>query len=267
MRRIEPTLPLLIDVLAFAADKHRKQRRKDKERTPYINHPIALMQELAQAGIDDIAVLSAALLHDTVEDTDTTFEELEARFGHDIAALVAEVSDDKSLPKQQRKRLQIVHAAQASHRAKLIKLADKICNLRDLRDNPPARWSHQRIYEYCDWANQVLIELAGTHTTLEGRYAALLNERRRTLERKEAEMFGVRAVGTVDDSQHARNSEAMSDDDSQARQQAANDTKLDVGLIELVSTLPVQSYEDHKAEQDAYYAKHPEQLARWITPM
>jgi len=155
-------LALLLKALAFAAHKHRDQRRKDAEASPYINHPIALAEVLAgEGGVADIEVLAAALLHDTIEDTATTVEELQQQFGARIAAIVAEVTDDQKLPKAERKRLQIVHAAGLSGGAKLVKLADKICNLRDVAVRPPAKWDLERRREYFDWARQVIDGLRG----------------------------------------------------------------------------------------------------------
>ena len=124
---------IILAASAFAAHKHRDQRRKGADASPYINHPIAVANVLAnEGGITDDTVLAAALLHDTIEDTDTTVGELQAQFGPDVAAIVVEVTDDKSLPKQDRKRLQIEHAATLSNQAKLVKLADKTCNVRDM---------------------------------------------------------------------------------------------------------------------------------------
>lgn len=158
----------LIQALAFAAKRHRLQRRKDAEASPYINHPVALVEVLAlEAGIDDADVLCAALLHDTIEDTDTTRAELADRFGERVASIVAEVTDDKALPKTERKRLQIEHAAVMSREARLVKLADKICNLRDIAESPPAAWPMARRREYFDWAAQVVDRLRGTHAGLE----------------------------------------------------------------------------------------------------
>ena len=156
-------LALLLRALAFAAHKHRDQRRKDAGASPYINHPIALADVLVnEAGVTDVAVLCAALLHDTVEDTDTTPEELAGAFGDRIARIVAEVTDDKALPKAERKRLQIEHAPGLSPQAKLVKLADKICNLRDVAERPPAGWDLARRREYFDWARQVVDGLRGS---------------------------------------------------------------------------------------------------------
>jgi len=161
-------LPLIIEALQFAARKHRDQRRKDREASPYVNHPIDLAHVLCnEAGIEDPVVLAAALLHDTVEDTDTTEQELIGHFGPEIASIVMEVTDDKSLPKARRKRLQVEHAPHASERARLVKLADKICNLRDMAGSPPANWSLERRREYFDWAREVVEGLRGTHPVLE----------------------------------------------------------------------------------------------------
>ncbi|MBC8636457.1 bifunctional (p)ppGpp synthetase/guanosine-3',5'-bis(diphosphate) 3'-pyrophosphohydrolase [Caballeronia sp. EK] len=161
----------LIRAIAFAADKHRNQRRKDAEASPYINHPIALANVLAnEGGIDDERVLLAAVLHDTIEDTDTSHDELVQWFGEEVARIVAEVTDDKSLPKAERKRLQIEHAAHISHAAQLVKLADKICNLRDILAMPPANWSEERKREYFEWARRVVDGLRGAHTGLEAAF-------------------------------------------------------------------------------------------------
>jgi guanosine-3',5'-bis(diphosphate) 3'-pyrophosphohydrolase len=157
-----------IRAVDFAAAKHRNQRRKDEEASPYINHPIALTRVLkVEAGVSDLDVLSAALLHDTIEDTETTHEELAREFGARIAGIVAEVSDDTTLPKEQRKRLQVEHAPSLSREAKLVKLADKICNVRDMVDAPPAHWPLARRQEYFDWAKDVVDRLRGTHAKLE----------------------------------------------------------------------------------------------------
>jgi guanosine-3',5'-bis(diphosphate) 3'-pyrophosphohydrolase len=161
-------ISLLIHATAFAAHKHRDQRRKDHAASPYINHPISLAYVLSnEVGIDDAVVLAAALLHDTIEDTDTSFEELEAAFGSEVATVVLEVTDDKLLPKQERKRLQIEHASSISSNAKLVKLADKICNLRDITASPPADWSLERRREYFDWAKLVVNQVRGVSPSLE----------------------------------------------------------------------------------------------------
>jgi guanosine-3',5'-bis(diphosphate) 3'-pyrophosphohydrolase len=159
---------LILRAVAFAAEKHKNQRRKDAEATPYINHPIALANVLKQeGGVDDVAVLAAAILHDTIEDTQTTVDELRQQFGDEITGIVLEVTDDKLLPKAERKRLQIEHAAHASPKAKLVKLADKICNLRDIATSPPSDWSMERKREYFDWAAKVVAGCRGENAGLE----------------------------------------------------------------------------------------------------
>jgi guanosine-3',5'-bis(diphosphate) 3'-pyrophosphohydrolase len=164
-------LILILNAATFAADKHRNQRRKDAAASPYINHPLTLADILArEGGVTDAKVIAAALLHDTVEDTETTFDELESRFGKRVAAIVAEVTDDKSLPKEERKRLQIVKAGSKSTEAKLVKLADKIANLRDIVSSPPADWSDARKAEYFDWAKAVVDGMRGTNVSLEAAF-------------------------------------------------------------------------------------------------
>jgi guanosine-3',5'-bis(diphosphate) 3'-pyrophosphohydrolase len=160
---------IVLAASAFAAHKHRDQRRKGADASPYINHPIAVANVLAnEAGITDATTLAAALLHDTIEDTDTTVEELEGEFGREIAAVVLEVTDDKKLPKQVRKRLQIEHAATLSRPAKLVKLADKICNLRDMSRSPPVDWSIERRAEYFAWAKNVVDQIRSVSPILDG---------------------------------------------------------------------------------------------------
>jgi GTP diphosphokinase / guanosine-3',5'-bis(diphosphate) 3'-diphosphatase len=169
---------IVLAASAFAAHKHRDQRRKGAEASPYINHPIAVANVLAnEAGITDSTILAAALLHDTIEDTDTTAKELEAEFGLETASIVVEVTDDKSLSKMERKRLQIEHAATLSRRAKLVKLADKICNVRDMSQSPPVDWSKERKTEYFAWAKQVVDSMRGVSPVLEKLFDAALARR------------------------------------------------------------------------------------------
>ena len=130
-----------------------------------------------EAGINDLTVIVAALLHDTIEDTTTTTEELLSAFGEEIAAVVLEVTDDKSLDKAERKRLQVEHAENLSLGAKLVKLADKVCNLRDIRLTPPADWPLERRREYFDWAKRVVDGLRGAHSRLEQLFDAEYAER------------------------------------------------------------------------------------------
>jgi len=169
---------LVLRASAFAAHKHRGQRRKDVEASPYINHPLTLANLLAnEGGVDDPITLCAALLHDTVEDTDTTADELQREFGAEISAVVLEVTDDRTLPKAERKRLQVEHAAVISDRAKLVKLADKISNLRDVASSPPAGWPLERRREYFDWAKSVVDRLRGVHPGLEAVFDRAYAER------------------------------------------------------------------------------------------
>jgi len=169
----DKNLTILFQALSFAAHKHRDQRRKDDHGSPYINHPIAVARVLCEeAGVSDTQVLCAALLHDTVEDTDTSPEELEAKFGPDIRSVVMEVTDDKRLNKAERKRLQVERAAGVSDAAKLIKLADKICNLRDVVDAPPVSWELARRQAYFDWARKVAEQVRGTNARLESLFDA-----------------------------------------------------------------------------------------------
>jgi len=171
-------IPLILKALAFAAHKHRDQRRKNIEASPYINHPIELARVLSnEGGFISSDLLCAALLHDTVEDTQTTQEELLETFGDEITRIVLEVTDDKTKSKAERKRLQIEHASTISYHAKLVKLADKICNLRDMAHSPPKNWSPKRRREYFDWAQQVVNQMRGTHPQLEAIFEIAYSQR------------------------------------------------------------------------------------------
>ena len=162
---------VMIRAFAFSAWKHVAQRRKDADASPYINHPIDVVDTLANVGdVTDITTLVAAALHDTIEDTRTTAEEIEERFGRDVRQLVEEVTDDKSLPKTERKRLQVEHASRLSDRAKLIKLADKISNVQDVTHHPPSDCSLDRRIEYFDWAEAVVAGCRGQSEALERRF-------------------------------------------------------------------------------------------------
>jgi|ERR1043165_6171092 guanosine-3',5'-bis(diphosphate) 3'-pyrophosphohydrolase len=173
----------LLRALDFAAAKHREQRRKQAPgTTPYINHPIAVARLLAEVGgVEEEDILIAAVLHDTVEDTATTPQELEDAFGPVVRRLVEEVTDDKRLPKAQRKRLQIEHASQLSPGAALIKLADKISNVRDLAESPPADWSIERVREYITWAEAVVQNCPRVNRPLEDHFHNTLTEVRRKI--------------------------------------------------------------------------------------
>ena len=163
----------LIEAVDLAAERHKNQRRKDAEAAPYINHPIAVAHLLVTTGgVDDLTVLKAAILHDTVEKTDTTEVELRERFGDKVANLVMELTDDKSLPEERRKELQVEHAGEKSPSAALVKLADKTCNLRDIAAAPPADWSLQRTQDYFDWAKRVVDALPPVSAPLRAAFDA-----------------------------------------------------------------------------------------------
>jgi guanosine-3',5'-bis(diphosphate) 3'-pyrophosphohydrolase len=173
---------LILKALRFSAEKHNDQRRKDARSSPYINHLIQVAETLWSVGdVRDVDLLVAAILHDTIEDTATTPAEIRTEFGDEVLTLVLEVTDDKSLPKETRKQLQIEHAPHKSHKAKLLKLADKICNVHDVVKSPPSAWTLKRRQEYLLWTEQVIAGLRGASPELESRYDALLNEGKRSL--------------------------------------------------------------------------------------
>ena len=166
---------ILLEAAAFAAKKHTGQKRKGKEGEPYINHPLEVANILASVGgVDDPDVLTAGLLHDTVEDTGTTRNEIAERFGSRVADIVMEVTDDKGLPKQERKRLQVEHAPNLSRGAKLVKLADKISNIRDVIERPAEDWDDQRRREYVEWGVSVVAGLRGVNAALEAEFDSLV---------------------------------------------------------------------------------------------
>ncbi len=172
-------LAFLLKAAHFAAEKHAAQRRKGASADPYINHPLKVASLLANVGdVSDSALLAAALLHDTVEDTATTPEELEQEFGPDVRSLVAEVTDDKSLAKDARKQAQIDHAPHLSPRAKQLKIADKTCNVQDTTFDPPPDWSKERLREYVEWAVRVVAHCRGMNTALEGNFDSIVERAR-----------------------------------------------------------------------------------------
>lgn len=172
-------LARLLSAVAFAAERHREQRRADIGASPYINHPIEVAHLLAdEGGIDDLVVLQAAVLHDTLEDTATTVTDLIERFGQQVARLVLEVTDDTALPREQRKAEQIRRAATCGYEAALVKLADKTANLRDLARAPPPGWSPKRRCDYFDFAKQVVDALPRVDTRLHNAFEAAYAQRR-----------------------------------------------------------------------------------------
>ena len=168
-------LSLIFKSLRFAAHKHRDQRRKDVHSSPYVKHPIEVADTLIRIGeVEDIEIILGAILHDTIEDTETTPEELEQNFGFQVRRYVEEVSDDKTLPKQVRKELQIKHSPRLSEGAKQIKIADKICNITDIVESPPKEWSIDRCRGYLDWAENVFEGLQGCNEKLDNYFTELV---------------------------------------------------------------------------------------------
>ena len=167
----------LLRALEFAARKHRDQRRKGNHQAPYINHPIEVASLVARiGGCEDIAVLQAAILHDTIEDTDATPEEIEREFGADVRNLVLEMTDDMSLSSPQRKLEQIDRASRLTARAKLIKIADKIANVGDIARHPPPDWTAERRLKYFEWTRTVIDPIRGTNAALEASYDEALRQ-------------------------------------------------------------------------------------------
>jgi (p)ppGpp synthase/HD superfamily hydrolase len=167
----------LMQAADFAARRHIAQRRKGERAEPYINHLTEVASLLAQATEGEDAVLvMGGLLHDTLEDTDATYEDLVQRFGPEVAALVAEVTDDKSLRKEERKRLQVETTPKKSRRAKLLKIADKTSNLRGLVQSPPVGWTEERLRDYVVWAAEVVRSCRGLNEKLEAAFDAAYAE-------------------------------------------------------------------------------------------
>jgi len=191
-------LALVLRAASFSADRHRHQKRKGHDPPPYINHPIEVASMLANVGsISDVTTLVAALLHDTVEDTSASADDLETLFGHDVRALVEEVTDDKDLDKAVRKRLQIEHTPSLSVPARQIKLGDKICNMRDVVENPPTDWSLQRRRDYLDWAELVVAGCRGANDSLEGYFDRSVTRGRAALDIIAAAIDALPAIATA----------------------------------------------------------------------
>ena len=179
---MDDSVGLILKAIRFSAEKHSEQRRKDSKASPYINHPIQVAETLWSVGdVRDVNLLMAAVLHDTIEDTDTTAEEIRNLFGEDVLSLVLEVTDDKSLPKQTRKQLQVEHAPHKSPRAKLLKLSDKINNVHDIVGSPPSDWTMERKREYLLWTEKVVAGLRSSNLKMESRFDEVLKEGKRSL--------------------------------------------------------------------------------------
>ena len=161
----------ILSAARFAAEKHSRQRRKGDAAEPYVNHLIEVAELVAMSLPEpDTNLVIAALLHDSIEDAGVTAADLASRFGADVAGLVGEVTDDKSLPKQERKRLQVENAPKKSARAQTIKLADKISNLRSMLASPPAGWDYDRKREYFVWARRVVDGLTAPNAMLKAEF-------------------------------------------------------------------------------------------------
>lgn len=170
-------LAKLTEAYYFAARKHVKQKRKGNDAAPYINHPIEVVHLLTNVGkVEDYDVLIAAVLHDTVEDTKTTFEEISRKYGANVGVMVSELTDDKSLSKKERKEKQVEHAPHISDGAKQVKLCDKISNIRDVLENPPDGWSDERRMEYIQWGERVVAGLRGVNSDLEIHFDELVKK-------------------------------------------------------------------------------------------
>jgi guanosine-3',5'-bis(diphosphate) 3'-pyrophosphohydrolase len=171
---------LILRAAEFAAERHRDQRRKGAIGRPYIGHCIEVAQMIASAAQDTpSAVIAAALLHDTVEDTPTTIDEIRNEFGDQVASIVAEVTDAKGVTRETRRQHQVDNGPRYSPAAKLIKLADKISNVREIGEDPPAHWTVERQLGYFAWARQVVDALGRVNPALETCFlqAAAVSER------------------------------------------------------------------------------------------
>ncbi len=173
--RTQSATARLLAAAAFSAERHRDQRRKGGRDTPYINHPLEVAERIVRiGGVEDTDVLVAAILHDTIEDTDTTAEEIEDHFGKVVCSLVLEVTDDRNLTSLERKRLEIEHAPGLTPGAKLIKLADKTCNIADITTNPPPNWSRQRVRDYLVFAERIAEGCRGNNQALDEEFQRVL---------------------------------------------------------------------------------------------
>jgi guanosine-3',5'-bis(diphosphate) 3'-pyrophosphohydrolase len=159
----------IVAAVRYAAVKHVNQKRKGAAGEPYVNHVIEVAHLVSTVTADSNVVI-AALLHDVIEDTSVTAAQLCVDFGPDVTALVVEMTDDKSLPKQERKRLQIEHAPRMSPRAQIIKLADKISNLQSILVSPPANWDYERKKQYFEWGKQVVDALSAPNLLLKAKF-------------------------------------------------------------------------------------------------
>lgn len=174
---MEQSIKSIVAAAHYAAEQHKDQRRKSDD-SPYINHPLSVAWLLiTKAKIHDVNVLTAAILHDVVEDTSSDLEDIRCLFGDTVASIVSEVSDDKSLSKVERKRLQVERAPKKSLQARLVKLADKLHNLKDLQQKPPLNWSIDVVQGYFVWSMFVVDGMRGTNEGLERELDTIFNSK------------------------------------------------------------------------------------------
>ncbi|VBB18657.1 putative guanosine-3' 5'-bis(diphosphate) 3'-pyrophosphohydrolase MESH1 [Yasminevirus sp. GU-2018] len=166
----------ILKAVKYAAECHRDQRRKDQFKTPYINHPVEVAEFLANLGVTDVNTLVGCILHDVLEDTDGTEQQISDLFGDVVLRIVLDCSDDKSLDKIQRKRLQISHAEDIRPEAKLVKLADKYSNISGLLTHPPTSWSEEEIKGYVHWGMAVCRNLYGVNETVDNELRKLFSQ-------------------------------------------------------------------------------------------
>lgn len=167
----------ILDALTYAAQCHQFQTRKNAKKTPYITHPIGVAESIITVGkVYDADVIIAALLHDTIEDTQATFQDIRSRFGDKVEGYVREVTDDKSLSSAKRKKLQIIHAPGKSKGAAIVKLSDKLYNLNNLLQDPPEEWTRERIDQYFQWAQSVVDNLPEANQPLKTEVHKVIQE-------------------------------------------------------------------------------------------
>ena len=198
-------LDAILDAAIFAAKKHQGHVRKDERASPYVTHPLAVAKKICKIGeVYDPTILIAAILHDTIEDTNTTETEIGERFGGEILSIVLEVTDDKSQNKMARKQQQVIHSADLSSGAKIIKLADKLTNCLDILHTPPEDWSLDRRREYIQWAADVVAQIRGTNPPLEAAFDEMLSQAEKTLD------YRLEPFDTVNDRPWGPNSDTAS---------------------------------------------------------
>jgi len=177
-----PAIRLVSEAAELAAHRHNGMARKGRGNEPYINHLAEVANLLATASDgEDADLVAAGWLHDTIEDTETTREELAQRCGVRVAGLVTEVTDDMSLPKSERRRLQVVEASQKSPGAKLIKIADKVSNIRARIFPHASREQCNELAEYVAWAEQVVNGCRGVNAVLDTLFDEAVANARSTL--------------------------------------------------------------------------------------